>query len=121
MGKDEKWLVQQARRQGQPLPERVTNAPELWHGLELYLQAFMELTSCRGLGYGAIGPVPWLAIQKYAEVYGIEGEQREDLFYHVQHLDKAYMDWQRDKAKKEEEARQREAPKGKAPRPRRRK
>lgn len=61
----------------------------------------MELTSCRGLGYGAIGPIPWLAIQTYCDVHDIAGEQREDVFYHVQRLDKTYMDWQTDKAEKE--------------------
>lgn len=99
MGKDEKWLMQQARRQGTPLPERVANAPELWPGLELFLQAFMELTSCRGLGYGAIGPIPWIALQTYCDVHDLRGEQREDLFYFVQRMDKSYMDWQTKKSK----------------------
>lgn len=61
----------------------------------------MELTSCRGLGYGAIGPIPWLAIQTYCDVHDITGEQREDMFYHVQRLDKTYMDWQTAKAEQE--------------------
>ena len=109
MGKDEKWLIQQAQRQGGPLPERIRNAPELFLGLELYLMAFMELTSCRGLGYGAMGPIPWMAIQRYCEVHDIQGEQREDLFYFVQKMDKAYMDWQRDKAKQQAEQQARNA------------
>lgn len=99
---DEKFLLQQAQRNRRPIPERIANAPFLFQGLELYLQAFMELTSCRGLGYGSIGPIPWLSIQTYCEVYDIVDEQREDLFYHVQRLDKVYMEWQRDKAAAEQ-------------------
>ncbi len=115
MGKDEEWLVEQAMRSGAPIPERIKNAPELNAGLELYLLAFMELTSCRGLGYGAIGPVPWIAIDRYCEVHGIVGESREDVFYHVQRLDKVYMDWQTAKAKadsKKEALKSKTRPKG---------
>lgn len=101
MGKDEDWLVEQAMRSGAPLPDRIKNAPELLQGLELYLLAFMELTSCRGLGYGSVGPIPWLAIDRYCEVHRVEGESREDLFYQVQRLDKVYLEWQTDKSKKE--------------------
>jgi hypothetical protein len=117
VGKDEKWLVQQAQRTGMPLPPQVKEAPELWPGLELYLMAFMELTSCRGLGYGAVGPIPWLAIHHYCEAHDVSGEQREDLLYYVQHMDKAYLDWQTKKGK--EDAARREAEgKKKAPAPR---
>lgn len=84
-----------------PVPERVANAPELQPGLELFLNAFMELTSCRGLGFGAVGPIPWLTLHEYCSIHDITGEQREDLIYHVQRMDKAYMDWQQNKAKAE--------------------
>lgn len=34
-------------------------------GLELYLNAFWDLNSCRQIGMD-VGPIPWTAIQKYA-------------------------------------------------------
>lgn len=93
--------MEQARRVGGPLPARIRDAPELFLGNELFLIAFMELTSCRGLGYGAVGPIPWMTIHLYCEVHDIVGEQREDLIYFVQHMDRAYMDWQTKKGKEE--------------------
>lgn len=61
------------------------------------------MTSERKLGYSA-GPVGWLAIHEYAKAYGVDGEQREDLFYHVQKLDEAYLEWSRSKAEKQAKA-----------------
>lgn len=61
-------------------------------GSELFYMAFMDLTSSRSLGYSA-GPIPWHAIHLYCEANGIVGEQREDVFYHVERLDKSYLDW----------------------------
>ncbi len=82
-----------------PLPERIANAPELYLGLELYYMAFMDLTTCRGQGYGTEGPIGWLAIRDYAVAQEIQGEQLEDLFYHIQHLDAAYLDHKAKKLK----------------------
>lgn len=53
---------------------------------------YLDLTSCRSVGFGE-GPIPWTAIQRYCEVNGFEGELREDVFYHVQHLDAEYLKW----------------------------
>jgi hypothetical protein len=82
--------------------------------------AFLDLTTCREVGY-AVGPITWMTLQRYAEVYEVEGEQREDLFYHVQKLDEAYLKWSR--AKEEKKAAQQNPPPSKKPRrstPRRR-
>lgn len=84
-----------------PLPQRIANAPELQVGLDLFYLAFLELSSCRSIGFGE-GPIPWLAIQRYCEVHEIEGEQREDLFYHVQRLDQSFLDWRAKKMKAKE-------------------
>lgn len=37
------------------------------------------------------GPIPWSVIDRYAEVNDIVGEQRDDLFFHVRRLDRAYL------------------------------
>lgn len=98
MGKDEREIVESCIRGRQPFPNAIANAPELQLGLYLFYIAFLDLTSCRTLGY-AQGPIPWLAIHHYCEAHEIEGEQREDVFYHVAHLDKAYLDWSAAKMK----------------------
>lgn len=94
MGKDERKIVEQCVRSRQPFPTTIANAPELHPGLYLFYTAFLDLTSCRTLGYSE-GPISWLAIHYYCEANEIEGEQREDVFYHVSHLDKTYLDWSR--------------------------
>lgn len=59
----------------------------------MYYQAFMDLTSCRGQGYGTEGPISWLSIQEYADRKGFDDEQRQDLEYFVAKLDKVYLDF----------------------------
>lgn len=81
-------------RQRLPLPQRIQNAPELTLGLDFYYTAFLDLTTCRTQGYGTEGPISWLTINQYLNERGIEEEeQREDLFYHIQRLDAAYLDF----------------------------
>lgn len=98
MGKDERDIVEKCVRTRQPFPNAILNAPDLHPGLNLFYVAFLDLTSCRSLGY-AQGPIPWLAIHHYCDAHDITGEQREDVFYHVAHLDKAYLDWSSEKTK----------------------
>lgn len=41
----------------------------------------------------AEGPIPWIAIVQWCDVYGITGTQAEDLLYFVRGLDNTYMEW----------------------------
>lgn len=90
-GPTEKVIIQQCAQQRLPLPDKIANAPEIYFGLELFYLAFMDLTSCRGSGYGTEGPISWLAINQYADAKEFEEEQREDLFYFIQKLDAIYL------------------------------
>jgi hypothetical protein len=92
-GPTEKAIIEQCYRQRIPLPSRIANAPELLLGLEFYYAAFLNLTSCRTQGYGTEGPIGWLTTDEYADRNAIEGEQREDLHYHIQKLDAAYLEF----------------------------
>lgn len=94
-------IVEQCVRQRLPLPPRIANAPELPFGLEIYYIAFMDLTSCRGSGYGTEGPISWLSINQYADAKQFEGDQREDVFYYVQRLDTVYLEFKTKKLKAE--------------------
>lgn len=82
-----------------PLPDKIANAPELLFGLDVFYIAFMDLTSCRGGGYGTEGPISWLAINQYADAKRFDDEQREDLFYFVGKLDLVYLDYKTKKIK----------------------
>jgi hypothetical protein len=85
-------IIRQCLADGLPLPERMQNAPRLWLGLELYWQAFWDLTTCRTSGW-SVAPIPWSAMKEYAEVLELDDEQRESMFYLVRAMDNAYMDF----------------------------
>ena len=68
-------------------------------GLELFYNSFMDLTSCRGQGYGTEGPISWFSISDYCDRHGIIGEQREDLIYHIQKMDEVYLNFKAKKLK----------------------
>lgn len=108
--------MEQAYRNGMPLPDKIANAPELEEGLECYYAAFLDLNSCRALGPHGEGAIPWTTISQYASFHNYQGEELEDLFYHTQRLDKVYLDWSIKKAK-ERAARNKPPPK-RAPRKR---
>lgn len=98
MGKDEKKLTEMARMQNRLPPARIQNAPDLLPGLEIYYDAFNRLTSSRALAKGLVGAIPYSAISGYCKDEGIEGETREDMIYHVERLDLAYISWQIDRS-----------------------
>lgn len=85
-------------RQGLPLPDAIKNAPQLFLGLELYFQGFLELNDERQIGMAA-GPIPWRALQQYCEVYDIVGDQKEDFFFHIKSLDAEFLRWQGEQSK----------------------
>lgn len=73
----------------QPLPDRIANAPELYEGLQLYLQAFFDLDSERSHGMG-ITMIPWQSINYYAMAYEFTDDQKEDLMYFIRKMDVAH-------------------------------
>lgn len=84
--------------EGHELPERMQNAPRLMLGLELYWSAFWDLTTCRTTGW-SVAPIPWSAMREYVEVYELDEEQAESLFYLIRSMDNAYMDYRARKSK----------------------
>jgi hypothetical protein len=93
----EKSVLDQCIRSGAPIPERIAGAPELLRGLSRYWEAFLELGTCRTWGSGP-GPIPWEAIQKYAQANGFEpGDEFDELLQHMRAMDEAYLDFHRKK------------------------
>ena len=79
---------------GFPPPDS-TVPPECPEHLLNYLQIFWTLSSCRSLGgMGGCGPIPWTAIDQYAERTGMADDELlyEDLVYFMTMMDQAYMD-----------------------------
>jgi hypothetical protein len=70
-------------------------------GLELYYTAFLELCNCRAIGMGGEGPIPWTAINQWANEYQLSEEQRDDLSFYILKLDRIYLEHQAKKVKSE--------------------
>ena len=83
-------------REGLPLPDRIQNAPDLLPGLELYYLAFMELSDSRSIGMG-LGPIPWKVVHDYAQAYGLDSDQTEEMHFHIKEMDAAYLQHLRSK------------------------
>lgn len=82
----------QARRTGR-LPDRVANAPELDRGLALYWVAYCDLSTCRPSSMGGVLPIPWTAIDQYAQRYDYDLEQEERLHMFIGKMDRTMEAW----------------------------
>lgn len=91
MGAVEERIIEQASQAGEPLPDRIANAPELLRGLTLYYNAFQDLSTSRQSAFG-VGQIPWQAINDYCLTYEIEDEQREDMFLFIGQMDSVYRE-----------------------------
>ncbi len=92
MSDNEDWVIEQARQHGMPLPEKIKNAPSLLPGLELYLVAFNRLSTCRSIGM-SLGPIPYTAIGVYADQEELDEHHRNELYFHIERLDAAFLNW----------------------------
>ena len=90
LGPHEQAIAKAAFRAGQPMPERIANAPELRIGLELYIQAFFDLDSERSHAMGLVS-IPWSSINEYAKAFDFDAEQKEDLFFFIRKLDSSNL------------------------------
>jgi hypothetical protein len=95
----EEMIIEQCKKQGLPLPDKIANAPSLHSWNELWFSCFSDLNTSRTMGM-SLGPISWITIAQWALAMDIHGEQLDDLFYHVEHLDDAYMKHQRTKTSK---------------------
>ncbi len=93
-------MVRHAYRVGQPVPSMIQNAPTLHDGLALYFNAFIELGSCRSIGFG-VGPIPWTAMREYARWMRMDRQDAADFFWIMQKMDEAYLKFQKEKSDQE--------------------
>ena len=97
------WAMEQLEAKGAPLPSWYTEEPELHQADLFYLSAFWELSSCRNFGW-VIGPIPWTALNDYADFSGLDSGMRKVFVAVIRELDEIYLSWQRDNVKKTAEA-----------------
>jgi len=57
-------------------------------------EAFEKLSTCRQIVMGAIGPIPWSAIDQYAQRMGVVDDELayEDFVAIIQELDEAFIE-----------------------------
>lgn len=67
----------------------MANAPELRPELQMFWEAFEELSTCRGyIGFSGLpGPIPWTAIERYASKHGFVREHFDDLVTIIRAVD----------------------------------
>lgn len=90
MGAYEQGIIRQALRSGQPIPDRILNAPSLRLGLGMYLEAFFDLDGERHIGLG-MGRIPYSAVLSYAYFNELDGDQTECLLYFIKTMDTAHL------------------------------
>lgn len=59
--------------------------------LEFYWTAFQRLSSCRNYGPSSVGPVPWTAMDQYADRYGITFNEYDDFITIMEGLDQVFL------------------------------
>lgn len=89
-GADEERRIEQAERAGVPIPDVILNKPELYVGLQLYLDAFFELDSERNHGQGVMA-IPLSRVRDYANAHEFDEEQTADLIYFIRIMDTDHL------------------------------
>lgn len=69
------------------LPAHLANPPKLNLLSIYYLDVYNLLGTCRQIGFGAAGPIPYTAISQYARDMGIKSDEFESLVYIVTTVD----------------------------------
>lgn len=108
MGEIEIGIVEQAVKQGIPVPERIQDRPVLKFGLELFFKAFLDLTCDRTSGFD-VGSIPTMTILSYASYHEIYGIDAFNFLEIIRGIDGEYLRHQTAKQKKETAAAKRRA------------
>lgn len=85
------FSVMAARRKGRPLPADhwYFTKPQLPPGLDLFLDAFRDLATCRNTD----GPIPWTATMDWADRKGLPPDFADVLWGVIWRVDVAERRW----------------------------
>lgn len=88
----EQRLRDEARRfKDSPLPDRVKNKPTLFFGNALFLNAWFDLDTERDRK--TYQPISRRMCFEYSEDYGLDEEQRDDLWFYMNRMDREFLEW----------------------------
>ena len=80
----------QAVRSGRAIPPKLLEPPpEVNAGLQLYMDAFWALCTCRLQA----GRIPWTAVQAYADALGLDWPEAHDMHFLISKMDMVYVQW----------------------------
>lgn len=72
---------------GQELPEHLANPPKLTMASAYYLEVYNLLGTCRAIGFGGVGPIPYTAISQYCHDHSITGDDLTEVVLIISKLD----------------------------------
>lgn len=75
--------------------------PKVPKRLEWVVDAFWDLSSSRAIGLGGVGPIPFVAVDAWAERFGVRGDEFLMLKHLVFELDREYMAIEAERRKRE--------------------
>jgi hypothetical protein len=97
------WALEQYHNSKGKLPAWFLNEPETVPGDEFYIKAFFHLSSTRDFGF-SMGPIPWTAILRYGEYYGLDRLRMDAFFRIIRSLDEFYTEHLKEEQKKRRES-----------------
>lgn len=76
-------------------PPESTTPPDCPDDLLGFLPIFWELGTCRAAGFSGPGPIPWTAIDTYAQRMGIADDEvlYGDLVFYMRKMDEVYLSY----------------------------
>lgn len=80
------------------MPDKIKNAPALYLGLALYLNAWFELDLERDRT--KLEPIKRSSCFEYAADFDLTEEQADDLWFYIQRMDRDFLAWYKTKLPK---------------------
>lgn len=90
-----KQVIDAAREKGTPIPKAIADAPIPEDDYQVFVfSAFETLSTCRHVIPGAIGPIPWSAIDQFAHRSEFANDEiaYADFTYLIQELDEVFLE-----------------------------
>lgn len=98
-----------AKESGAPVPQSILEAPALEDSYQArVLDAFWKLSTCRSLGMGAPGPIPWTATKDFAEKHYFDTDdiEYEAFILLIYEMDDEFLEYQSAKMENDRAARE---------------
>jgi hypothetical protein len=90
-------LIKDSLRRTGRLPKNFANRPTIGIGMQLFMDAFWDLTTTRQVTESGASPIPWLAIKQWCDEYDLDDGLRYEMFHFIRKLDMSYLDYRADK------------------------